>query len=209
MRRRVVIDLYSWSTPNGQKAQIMLEETGLDYRLHPINLGRDEQHTRDFLAVNPNGKIPALVDRDGPGGTRLTIFESGAILLYLAEKSGRFLAEDPVDRWRTISWLMFQMGGVGPMLGQAGYFIHRAPEPVPAAVERFTLEAERLYRVVDGRLAESAFLGGDYSIADMACFPWMRNYGRFGLEIGEFPNVARWLDVINARPAVERALELL
>lgn len=204
-----MIDLYSWSTPNGQKAQIMLEETGLDYRLHPINLGRDEQHTRDFLAVNPNGKIPALVDRDGPGGTRLTIFESGAILLYLAEKSGRFLAEDPVDRWRTISWLMFQMGGVGPMLGQAGYFIHRAPEPVPAAVERFTLEAERLYRVVDGRLAESAFLGGDYSIADMACFPWMRNYGRFGLEIGEFPNVARWLDVINARPAVERALELL
>jgi GST-like protein len=204
-----VIDLYSWSTPNGLKAQIMLEETGFDYRLHPVDLGRDEQQSRDFLAVNPNGKIPALVDRDGPGGTRLTIFESGAILLYLAEKSGRFLAEDPVDRWRTISWLMFQMGGIGPILGQAGYFIHRAPEPVPAAVERFTLEAERLYRVVDGRLAESAFLGGDYSIADMACFPWMRNYGRFGLEIGEFPNVARWLDVINARPAVERALELL
>ncbi len=186
----------------------MFEETGLDYRLHPGDLGRDEQHTREFLAVNPNGKIPALVDMDGPGGTRLTIFESGAILLYLAEKSGRFLPEDPVDRWRTISWLMFQMGGVGPMLGQAGYFIHRAPEPVPAAVERFTLEAERLYRVVDGRLAESAFLGGEYSIADMACFPWMRNYGRFGLEIGEFPNVARWLDLISARPAVERALEL-
>ncbi len=203
-----MIDLYSWSTPNGYKVQIMLEETGLDYRLHPVDLGRDEQNSREFLAVNPNGKIPALVDMDGPGGTRLTIFESGAILLYLAEKIGRFLPEDPTDRWRTISWLMFQTGGVGPMLGQAGYFIHRAPEPVPAAVERFTLEAERLYRVVDGRLAESAFLGGDYSIADMACFPWMRNYGRFGLEIGEFPNVARWLDIINARPAVERALDL-
>ncbi len=203
-----MIDLYSWSTPNGYKVQIMLEETGLDYRLHPVDLGRDEQNSREFLAVNPNGKIPALVDMDGPGGTRLTIFESGAILLYLAEKIGRFLPEDPTDRWRTISWLMFQTGGVGPMLGQAGYFIHRAPEPVPAAVERFTLEAERLYRVVDGRLAESAFLGGDYSIADMACFPWMRNYGRFGLEIGEFPNVARWLDIISARPAVERALDL-
>ncbi|MDX2436099.1 MAG: glutathione S-transferase N-terminal domain-containing protein [Acidobacteriota bacterium] len=203
-----MIDLYSWSTPNGYKVQIMLEETGLDYRLHPVDLGRDEQNSREFLAVNPNGKIPALVDMDGPGGTRLTIFESGAILLYLAEKIGRFLTKDPVDRWRTISWLMFQTGGVGPMLGQAGYFIHRAPEPVPAAVERFTLEAERLYRVVDGRLAESAFLGGDYSIADMACFPWMRNFGRFGLEIGEFPNVARWLDIISARPAVERALDL-
>jgi GST-like protein len=203
-----VIDLYSWSTPNGYKAQIMLEETGLDYRLHPINLGQDQQHSPEFLAVNPNGKIPALVDMDGPGGTRVTIFESGAILLYLAEKSGRFVPMDPIDRWRTISWLMFQMGGVGPMLGQAGYFIHSAPEPVPAAVERYTREAERLYRVVDGRLAEAAFLGGGYSIADMATFPWMRNYARYGLEIGEFPNVARWLDIISARPAVERALEL-
>ena len=203
-----MIDLYSWSTPNGYKAQIMLEETGLDYRLHPINLGQDQQHSPEFLAVNPNGKIPALVDMDGPGGTRVTIFESGAILLYLAEKSGRFVPMDPIDRWRTISWLMFQMGGVGPMLGQAGYFIHSAPEPVPAAVERYTREAERLYRVVDGRLAEAAFLGGGYSIADMATFPWMRNYARYGLEIGEFPNVARWLDIINARPAVERALEL-
>ena len=203
-----MIDLYSWSTPNGYKAQIMLEETGLDYRMHPVDLGRGDQHEPDFLAVNPNGKIPAMVDMDGPGGARLTIFESGAILIYLAEKSGRFLSLDPAVRWQTISWLMFQMGGLGPTLGQAGYFIHRAPEPVPAAVERYTLEAERLYRVVDGRLAESPFLGGDYSIADIAAFPWMRNYGRFGLEIGDFPNVSRWLDVITARPAVERALEL-
>jgi GST-like protein len=200
-----VIDLYSWSTPNGHKVHIMLEETGLDYRLHPVDLGQGEQHRPDFLAISPNGKIPAIVDDDGPGGEPLSIFESGAILLYLAEKSGRFLTADPAGRWQSISWLMFQMGGVGPILGQTGYFIHRAPEPVPAAVERFTLEAERLYGVVENRLNEADYLGGEYSIADMACYPWLRNYGRFGLEIGEFPAVARWLEVIGARPAVQRA----
>jgi GST-like protein len=203
-----VIDLYSWSTPSGYKVQIMLEETGLDYRMHPVDLATGQQRSPDILAINPDGKIPAVVDMDGPGGTRVTLFDSAAILLYLAEKSGRFLSDDPIERWRTISWLMFQAAGVGPMLGQAGYFINRAPEPVPAAIERFSLEAERIFRVVDGRLAEAEFLGGAYSIADMACFPWMRMHGRFSLDIAEFPNVARWLDVIGARPAVERALEL-
>ena len=203
-----MIDLYSWSTPSGYKVHIMLEETGLDYRLHPVDLGKGAQRTPEFLAINPIGKIPAMVDMDGPGGTRVTLFDSGAILLYLAEKSGRFLSEDPAERWRTISWLMFQQGGVGPILGQTGYFINRAPEPVPAAVERFSHEAERIFRVVDGRLAEAEFLGGDYSIADMGCFPWLRMYGRFRVDIAEYPNVARWLDIISARPAVERALEL-
>jgi GST-like protein len=203
-----VIDLYSWSTPNGYKVQIMLEETGLDYRMHPVDLGRGEQHTHEFLAVNPNSKIPAILDMNGPGGARLTIFESGAILLYLAEKSGRFLPEDPAGRWRTISWLMFQMGGIGPTFGQAGYFIHRALEPVPAVVERFSREIVRLYQVVERRLAESPYLGGDYSIADMASFPWLRNHARYGVEISDFPNIARWLEIIGARPAVERALEL-
>jgi len=203
-----VIDLYSWSTPSGYKVQIMLEETGLDYRMHPVDLATGQQRSPEILAINPDGKIPAVVDMDGPGGTRVTLFDSAAILLYLAEKSGRFLSDDPIERWRTISWLMFQAAGVGPMLGQAGYFINRAPEPVPAAIERFSREAERIFRVVDGRLAEAEFLGGAYSIADMACFPWMRMHGRFNVDIAEFPNVARWLDVIGARPAVERALEL-
>lgn len=203
-----MIDVYSWPTPNGHKVHIMLEETGLEYRLHPVNLDRGEQRAPDYVAINPNGKIPALIDDVGQGGDRLTIFESGAILLYLAEKSGRFLTVDPVGRWQSLSWLMFQMGGVGPTLGQAGYFIHRAPEPVPAAVERFTHETRRLYRVVDTRLSKAEYLGGDYSIADMACFPWMRNFARFGLEIGDFPAVARWLEAIGARPAVRRALDL-
>lgn len=203
-----MIDLYSWSTPSGFKVHIMLEETGLDYRMHPVDLATGQQRSPEILAINPDGKIPAMVDMDGPGGARVTLFDSAAILLYLAEKSGRFLSDDPIERWRTISWLMFQAAGVGPMLGQAGYFINRAPEPVPAAIERFGREAERIFRVVDGRLAESPYLGGDYSIADMACFPWMRMHGRFNVDIAAFPNVARWLDVIGSRPAVERALEL-
>ena len=204
-----MIDFYTWSTPNGHKVAIMLEETGLDYTLRPVNLGQGEQKQPAFLAVNPNGKIPAIVDHDGPGGQELTIFESGAVLLYLAEKSGQFLATDPTTRWHTVSWLMFQMGGLGPMLGQTGYFLHRAPEPVPAAVERFVDEAERLLEVVDSRLKEAEYLAGDYSIADMASYPWLRNHGRFGIDVGDYPNLARWLDTIAARPAVQRGLTML
>jgi GST-like protein len=202
-----VIDIYTWSTPNGYKVLIMLEETGIEYRLHPVDLGKGEQHRPEYLAINPNGKIPAIIDRDGPGGAPLPIFESGAILLYLAEKSGRFLPADPRERWPVISWLMFQMGGVGPLLGQAGYFLNRAPEPVPFAVERYVAEAERLYGVVDRRLADRKFLAGDYSIADIACFPWMREHQRFGLDIADYPNVARWLQAIGERPAVTRGIE--
>jgi GST-like protein len=201
-----MIDLYAWSTPNGFKATIMIEECGLDARLHPVDLGKGEQHAPDFLAVNPNGKIPAMVDNDGPEGDPVTIFESGAMLLYLAEKSGLLLPEEPAARWQAVSWLMFQMGGVGPMLGQAGYFIHRAPEPMPLAVDRFIGEAERLYGVVDRRLRDADFLAGSYSVADIACFPWMRNHTRFQIDIDEFPNVSRWLAAMAGRPAVQRGL---
>ena len=204
-----MIDLYSWSTPNGHKAQIMLEETGLDYDLHAVNLGEGEQHAPEYLAVSPNAKIPAIIDHDGPGGEALPIFESGAILLYLAEKIGSFLPTEPQPRWQAISWLMLQMGGVGPMLGQAGYFRNLAPEPVPAAIVRFTREAERLFDVVDRRLAEAEFLAGEYSIADIACFPWMRVHQRLGIDVENYPNVAGWLQTINARPAVKRGLALL
>jgi GST-like protein len=204
-----MIDVYTWSTPNGYKVVIMLEETGLEYRLHPVDLGKGEQHRAEFLAINPNGKIPATIDRDSHGGEPLPIFESGAILLYLAEKSGRFLPADPHQRWPVMSWLMFQMGGVGPMLGQAGYFLNRAPEPVPFAVERYVAEAERLYGVVDRRLSDREYLAGEYSIADIACFPWMRAPQRFGLDVEDYPNVMRWLETIESRPAVQRGLEAL
>jgi GST-like protein len=203
-----MIDLYTWPTPNGHKVQIMLEETGLDYRIRPVDLGEKEQFEPEFLAISPSGKIPAIVDDDGHGGEGLSIFESGAILLFLAEKSGMFLPPDPNGRWEAISWLMFQMGGVGPMLGQAGYFLNKAPKPVPAAIERYTREAKRLYGVVDRRLGEAEFLAGEYSFADIACFPWLRVYERLGIEVEDYPNVARWLETINARPAVRRGLTL-
>ena len=203
-----MIDLYTWSTPNGNKIHIMLEETGLDYRLHPVNLDKAEQKTADFLAINPNGKIPAIIDRAGPDGKPLAIFESGAILVYLAEKSGALIPSETAGKWRTMSWLMFQVGAVGPFLGQAGYFLHRASEPVPFAVERFVTEAERLYGVVESRLSESAYLAGEYSIADIACYPWMKNHQRFSIDIEEYPAIARWLDAIAARPAVTRAMSI-
>ena len=204
-----MIDLYTWPTPNGHKVQIMLEETGLDYRIHPVNLGEGEQHAPEYLAVNPNAKIPAIVDHDGPGGERLSIFESGAILLYLAEKSDMLLPRDPSGRWEAISWLMFQMGGVGPMLGQAGYFRNKAPEPISHAIERYTREADRLFGVVDRRLADREFLAGEYSVADIACFPWMRVHQRLGIDVEVYPNVAGWLQAIGERPAVSRGLALL
>jgi GST-like protein len=202
-----MIDFYTSSSPNGAKVRIMLEETGLEYELRSVDLGEREHKKPEYLAINPNGKIPAIVDHDGPGGEKVTIFESGAILLYLAEKSGRFLPETPADRWQAISWLMFQMAGLGPSLANAGYFLNRAPEPVPHAVERFVDEAERLYGVVDGRLAEAEFFAGGYSIADMACYPWLRNHQRFSVDIEDYPNVGRWLEAIASRPAVQRGVE--
>ena len=203
-----MIDFYTSSSPNGLKVQIMLEETGLEYELHRVNLSEGDQKTPEYLKINPNGKIPAIVDRDELGGDEVAIFESGAILLYLAEKSGEFLPVDANGRWQVISWLMFQMAGIGPSLAQAGYFLNRAPEPVPHAVEKSVSEAERLYTVVDRRLAEAEFLAGDYSIADMASYPWMRIHQRFGLDFAEYPNVSRWLEAIAARPAVQRGLAL-
>ncbi len=204
-----MIDLYTASTPNGHEIQIMLEETGLDYTLHPVNFGEREQFSAQFLAINPNSKIPAIVDKEGPDGEEISIFESGAILLYLAEKAGQFVPRHPRGRWQVIQWLMLQMSGIGPFFGQAGYFRNRAPEPVPAAIEKYSREVERLFGVVDRRLAEENFLAGEYSIADIACFPWMRIYPRFGVDIEAFPNVVRWMGVINARPAVQRGLDLL
>jgi GST-like protein len=198
-----MIDFYTSASPNGAKVRIMLEETGLPYELHPVDLGKGEHTRAEFLAINPNGKIPAIVDRDGPGGSQVTVFESGAILLYLAEKSGQFLSRDPQSRWQAISWLMFQMAGLAPSLAQAGYFLNRAPEAVPHAVDRFVTEAERLFGVVDRRLADAEFLAGDYSIADMSCFPWLRNHQRFSVDIADYANVARWLDTVSARPAVQ------
>jgi GST-like protein len=201
-----MIDFYTSSSPNGAKVHILLEETGLEYALQCVNLNEGEHKKPDYLAINPIGKVPAIVDRDGPGGDEVKVFESGAILLYLAEKSGKFLPRDPQARWQAISWLMFQMAGLGPSLAQAGYFLNRAPEPVPHAVERFVTEAEHLFGVVDRCLDEAEFLAGDYSIADMACFPWMRIHQRFGVDIEDYPNVARWRATVAARPAVRRAV---
>ena len=199
-----MIDAYLWNTPNGQKVGIALEELGLAYTVKLVNIGQGDQHTPAFRAVNPNGKIPAIVDTDGPGGAPIAVFESGAILLYLAEKSGQLLSSDPRERWTTIEWLMFQMGGVGPMMGQAGFF-KRLPEKIPVAIDRYTNESVRLLGVLDQRLGESPFLASAYSVADIATFPWVQAAGGFlGLELP--PNVARWAAEIGARPAVQRGL---
>ncbi|MEE4272934.1 MAG: glutathione S-transferase N-terminal domain-containing protein [Thermoanaerobaculales bacterium] len=201
-----MIDLYTWDTPNGDKARIMLEECGIDYTVHPVNLSEGEQHEPDYLTINPNGKIPAIVDPDGPGGGPLALFESGAILLYLAEKTGRLLPSDPRRRWAAVQWLMFQMGGIGPTLGQLGHFLYFAPEPVPAAVERFSGEAQRLAEVADGRLRGREYLADEYSVADIACYPWLARHERLGIDLDELPDLRRWLDTVGSRPAVRRAM---
>ncbi len=204
-----MIDLYTWPTPNGHKIHIMLEETGLLYKVIAVNIGAGEQFEADFLKISPNNKMPALVDPDGPDGQPISLFESGAMLIYLAEKTGQFLPSDARGRYEVLCWLMFQMGGVGPMLGQAHNFRAYAPEPIPYAVDRYTNEAGRLYGVIDKRLADRDYLAGDYSIADMATMPWLRSYERQGVDIDEFSNLKRWFDAINARPAVQRGLEVL
>ena len=205
-----MIDLYTWPTPNGHKIHIMLEETGLDYEVIPVDIGQGDQFDPEFLRISPNNKMPAIVDRDGPGGEPYPMFESGAILMYLAEKTGRFMPQETAARYRVVQWLMFQMGHIGPMLGQAHHFRAYAPEQIPYAVERYTNEANRLYDVLDKRLGESAWLAGDdYSIADIAVFPWLRSHERQGVDLAGYPNVKRWFDEIAARPAVMRGVEVL
>lgn len=201
-----MIDLYTWSTPNGRKVSIMLEETGLPYRVHAIDITKGQQHEDAYLAINPNGKIPALTDPDGPGGQPITVFESGAMLIYLAEKTGRFLPADPAGRYAALEWLMWQMGGFGPMLGQAHYFRRFAKEQVPHGIERYTNEAHRLYGVLDRRLAQSEFVAGEYSIADMAIYPWAARHDWHGVDLAGHPAVKRWYDAVGARPAVQKGM---
>lgn len=205
-----MIDLYSWTTPNGHKIHIMLEETGLPYRAHKVDLGKGEQFRPEFLAINPNNKIPAIIDADGPDGKPISVFESGAILIYLAEKSGKFLPVDKRRRYDVLQWLMFQMGSIGPMYGQAWHFRSAAPERLPYAVDRYTKEVTRLLKVMDLRLKESAYLGdAEFSIADIAAWPWVKGSEKYGQDMRDFPHVSRWIDVIAARPAVQRGLRAL
>ena len=203
-----MIELHTWSTPNGRKVSIMLEEVGLPYSVHPVNIGKDEQFRPEFLAISPNNKIPAIVDPDGPGGKRFALFESGAILIYLGEKTGRFIPKDPATRYVALQWLMFQMGGLGSMLGQTHHFLRAAPEPVPYAIKRYKDETRRLYGVLDKRLAEAEHLAGEYSIADIASYPWVARHEWHQIELGDFPNVKRWYDAIGARPAVQRGMKV-
>jgi GST-like protein len=204
------IEVYSWATPNGHKVHVMLEECGLPYEAIPVNIGAGEQFRPDFLKISPNNKIPAIVDPQGPDGEPISVFESGAILVYLAAKTGRFLPAGDRARFDVLQWLMFQMGGVGPMLGQAHHFRIYAPEKVPYAIDRYTNEARRLYGVIDKRLAECEWLGGaEYSIADIATFPWLRSWQNQGIVLEEYPHLRRWFDAIAARPAVQRGVKVL
>jgi len=205
-----MIDLYSWPTPNGHKVHIMLEECGLPYRVIPVDIGSGAQFEANFLALSPNNKIPALLDSEGPDGQAISLFESGAILLYLAGKSGRFLPRDTSGKYEVLQWLMFQVGGVGPMLGQAHHFRVYAKEKVDYAIQRYSSEAQRLYAVMNKRLAASTYFGGkEYSIADMAIFPWLRSWKNQGVDLGDYLHLKGWFDEIAARPAVQRGLELL
>ncbi|MDP2601435.1 MAG: glutathione S-transferase N-terminal domain-containing protein [Deltaproteobacteria bacterium] len=200
-----MIQLCTWDTPNGKKVSIMLEEIGVPYEVHAVNLKQNDQMKPEYLAINPNNKIPAIVDTDGPGGKPFTLFESGAILMYLAEKSGKFWPQDMRKRYEVIQWLMFQMGGVGPMFGQANYFF-RLQEKVPYAIERFRKEALRLYNVLDKELGQREYLAGEYSIADIATYPWVWRHEVHQVKLEEFPNVKRWFDANAARPAVKRGM---
>jgi GST-like protein len=205
-----MIDVYSWSTPNGHKIHIMLEECGLPYTVHAVNIGSGDQFKPEFLALSPNNKIPAIVDQDGPDGEPFSLFESGAILVYLASKAGKFLGQGDREKFVTLQWLMFQMGGVGPMLGQAHHFRNYAPERIEYAVNRYTNEAKRLYGVIDKQLSQSAYLAGDeYTIADIATFPWLRSWQNQGIDWADYPHAKRWFDEIDARPAVRRGVAVL
>jgi GST-like protein len=205
-----MIQVYSWATPNGHKVHIMLEECGLPYRAHAVDIGAGEQFAPEFLALSPNNKIPAIVDPDGPDGEPISVFESGAILLYLAAKTGFLLPASVRDKYEVLQWLMFQVGSVGPMLGQAHHFRLYAPEKIPYAIDRYTSEARRLYGVMNGRLARSRYFGGaEYSIADIAVFPWLRSWKNQGIAWDDYPHLRGWFDEIGARPAVRRGVEVL
>ena len=209
-----MIDVYSWATPNGHKVHIMLEECGLrlnrDWRAIPVNIGQGDQFAADFLKISPNNKIPALVDPNGPDGKPISLFESGAILLYLAGKTGKFLPKSDRAKYEVLQWLMFQMGGVGPMLGQNHHFRIYAPEKIEYAINRYTNETKRLYGVMNKRLESNRFLAGkQYSIADMAVFPWLRNWQNQGIDWADYPHLKAWFDGIAARPAVQRGVQVL
>jgi GST-like protein len=205
-----MIDLYYWPTPNGHKITLFLEEAGLDYRIVPVDIGAGDQFKHEFLAISPNNKIPAIVDPDGPDGKPFSLVESGAILLYLAGKTGRFLPADVRGKYEALEWLMFQMGGVGPMLGQTHHFRIYAPEKIDYAINRYTNEAKRLYGVMDKRLARSKYIAGpDYGIADIAIFPWLRSWKNQGIDWADYPHLKGWFDEIAARPAVQRGVEVL
>ncbi len=200
-------DIYNWPTSNGRKINIMVEEIGVEYKIHPIPIGKDAQFTPEFTALNPNQKIPAIVDQDGPGGKPYILFESGAILMYMGEKHGQLFPQETAKRYQVVQWLMFQMGGVGPIFGQTHHFRRAAPEKVPYGIERYTKETRRLWGVMDGRLADNEGLGaGEFTIADIAVFPWTMRYEWQGISLDEFPNVKRWYEAIDDRPGVQRGL---
>ena len=201
-----MIDLYTWTTPNGRKVSIMLEELALPYRVHAINIGKDDQFKPEYVRINPNSKIPSIVDPDGPDGKPVSMMESGAILVYLADKTGKLLAKSGRPRYVALQWLMFQMGGVGPMFGQTHHFLRAAKEQVPYAIERYSKETRRLYGVLDGHLKDNSYLAGDYSIADIATYPWVARHEWHKVELGDFPAVKRWYDAISARPAVKKGM---
>ena len=206
-----MIDVYTWPTPNGHKVHIMLEECGLPYAVHAVDIGAGDQFAPEFLAISPNNKIPAIVDSEGPDGKPMSLFESGAILVYLAGKTGRFLPKTTRGKYEALQWLMFQMGGFGPMLGQAHHFRNYAPERIDYACDRYTNEARRLYGVLDGQLGRTGawIAGREYTIADIACWPWARSHESQGVDLADYPNVSRWFDAVAARPAVQRAIAVL
>lgn len=205
-----MIDVYSWATPNGHKVHIMLEECGLPYRVHPVNIGAGDQFQPDFLKISPNNKIPAIVDPQGPDGAPLSLFESGAILIYLAAKTGKLMPASDRGKYEVLQWLMFQMGGVGPMLGQAHHFRIYAPEKIDYAINRYTNEARRLYGVMDKQVAQHRYIAGaEYTIADVAIYPWLRSWQNQGIDWADYPHLKRWFDEISARPAVIRSVQVL
>ena len=204
-----MIDLYTWGTPNGRKVSVMLEECGLAYNVHPIDIGKGDQFTPEFVAIDPNSKIPAIVDSDGPDGKRFPLFESGAILIYLSGRTGKFLPAATSGKYVALQWLMLQMGGVGPFFGQVHHFLRAAKEPVPYAIDRYVKEKDRLYGVLDKRLGEAVYLaGGEYTIADIATYPWVARYEWHKTDLNQFPNVKRWFDAISQRPAVQRGMKV-
>ena len=203
-----MIDLYTWTTPNGRKVSIMLEELALPYRVHPVNIGQGEQFKPDYVRINPNSRIPSIVDPEGPDGELISLMESGAILIYLAGKTGKLLPASVRDRYVALQWLMFQMGGVGPIFGQVHHFVRAAKEQVPYAIERYTRETRRLYGVLNERLKDREFLADGYSVADIATYPWVARHEWHKTDLNDFAHVKRWFDAISARPAVQRGMKV-